>query len=636
MKNHGHFSFKSLDTDNTGRVSSQEFLDRLLETGLRQDDPRLAESLAVLDKFDGLRRDVMLTEEQFVAIAEPDSSTLGDAQKLLEQYGNSEKITASQMETMLHQLGVSGADLPGLVENILRRYDQNQDGVLDLAELATYVLTSEASADFLFDDNFAALTKFFRAYRSKDHTVDIPLIYKALQGRLAVPEFRKYTTELEDIYNLTRNNADGANASYIPELARVDPSNFGIAICTVDGQRWGYGDCKTGYCIQSCSKAITYLAALQEHGYDYVHHHIGVEPSGMKFNSMKLKDTDVKGRKIPHNPMINAGAIMCCALVKQGQSSSRRFAHIMETWTRLCGGTQIGFQNSTYLSESSCADRNWCLGYMMKEYDAFPKGTDLKETLEFYFQCCSIEVDCEQMALMAGTLANGGTCPTTGDKVFEPQHVKNCLSLMLSCGMYDYSGEWAFRTGSAAKSGVGGSVFVVVPNRMGICIWSPRLDKNGNSVRGVEFTQELCKRFNFHKYENLRGVVGQSDGQKKDPSRKENSNFIADLQELIYAASEGDVKAIQSLHARMFNIFAGDYDRRTALHLAASEGQTKVVEFLLEKALAKNKDGVDEIISAVDRWGGTPLDDAERGGFGDIVEILEQAGARRGSEVRSK
>merc|ERR1712150_439800 len=92
---------------------------------------------------------------------------------------------------------------------------------------------------------------------------------------------------------------------------------------------------------------------------------------------------------------------------------------------------------------------------------------------------------------MAGTLANGGTCPTTGDKVFEPQHVKNCLSLMLSCGMYDYSGEWAFRTGSAAKSGVGGSVFVVVPNRMGICIWSPRLDRNGNSVRGVEFTQAL-------------------------------------------------------------------------------------------------------------------------------------------------
>jgi len=283
---------------------------------------------------------------------------------------------------------------------------------------------------------------------------------------------------------------------------------------------------------------------------------------------------------VPHNPLINAGAIVAASLVQMNATEWDRYTYMMTMWQKLCGGKKPGFANSVYLSESATADRNWCLGYMMKEYDAFPKGTDLKETLEFYFQCCSIEVDCEQMALMAGTLANGGTCPTTGDKVFEPQHVKNCLSLMLSCGMYDYSGEWAFRTGSAAKSGVGGSVFVVVPNRMGICIWSPRLDRNGNSVRGVEFTQELCKRFNFHKYENLRGVVGTSEGQKQDPSTKRNSNFIADLQELIYAASEGDVKAIQSLHARMFNIFAGDYDRRTALHLAAYNARHDVLRFL--------------------------------------------------------
>ena len=217
--------------------------------------------------------------------------------------------------------------------------------------------------------------------------------------------------------------------------------------------------------------------------------------------------------------MINSGAIMCCSLIRPGLDMADRFDHVAEAWRRLSGGGRAASTTRSTCrsgrprtaispSATSCGRKG-----------AFPAGTDLVETLEFYFQCCSIEIDAEALAVVAATLANGGVCPLTGERVFSPSTVQQCLSLMSSCGMYDYSGEFAFTIGLPAKSGVSGALMVVVPNVMGICVWSPRLDALGNTVRGIAFCKELVTRYNFHVYD---GLVDGEDSGKRDPRRKKN------------------------------------------------------------------------------------------------------------------
>ena len=152
----------------------------------------------------------------------------------------------------------------------------------------------------------------------------------------------------------------------------------------------------------------------------------------------------------------------------------------------------------------------------MREKQAFPEEIQILDILDFYFQCCSIEVTTRAMSVIAATLANGGTCPLTGTRVFRPDYVKNCLSLMASCGMYDFSGEFAFHVGIPAKSGVSGAILLVVPNLLGLVLWSPRLDELGNSVRGIEFSKRLAARFKFHAFDSM---VGLKDSRIESPAQ---------------------------------------------------------------------------------------------------------------------
>jgi hypothetical protein len=181
-----------------------------------------------------------------------------------------------------------------------------------------------------------------------------------------------------------------AVADYIPQLRRVDPEQLAIAVCTVDGQRFCVGDATIAFCLQSVSKTVSYCLALEQHGVDEVHRHVGREPSGRSFNELALNP-----QGLPHNPMVNAGAIMTCSLIRPEEDIADRFDHVAATWRRLTGGGRIGFSNAVYLSERQTADRNFALGYSMRERRAFRPGTDLVQTLEFYFQCCSIEVDAQ-------------------------------------------------------------------------------------------------------------------------------------------------------------------------------------------------------------------------------------------------
>ena len=443
---------------------------------------------------------------------------------------------------------------------------------------------------------------------------DILIVEQALQGSLVIPDFQAFTRSLDRIYEAVASRREGEVADYIPQLAAVDPELFGMAVCTIDGQRHAVGDADETFCVQSSSKPVTYGLALEEHGEQRVHGYVGREPSGRNFNELALND---EGK--PHNPMINAGAIMSSSLVRPDLDPGARFDHVIDRWRALCGDERPGFSNPVYQSERQTADRNFALGYYMRENKAFPPETDLLQVLEFYFQSCSIEVTASRMSVLAATLANGGVCPTTGERVLKTGNVRHVLTLMSSCGMYDSSGEFAFEVGLPAKSGVSGVLMVVIPNVMGICIFSPRLDSHGNSVRGLEFCRELVRRFNFHNYDILTGV-----SEKADPRRTRIENEAEKVDQLIWAASKGDLGAVHRLLVRGYDQDAADYDRRTPLHLAAAEGRRKVVQYLVENGAE---------VSPEDRWGGTPLDDAMRHGHVELAEWLAEQGARASASV---
>lgn len=347
-----------------------------------------------------------------------------------------------------------------------------------------------------------------------------PFLKSALNRDLTIPAFEEFSSIVISIFNYIKQKEAGAVASYIPQLAFVNPHYFGMSLCTLDGQHLDLGDYQTPFCLQSVSKAINYCLALEEYGEAYVHRFIGREPSGRGFNELQLNFDG-----LPHNPMINAGAIMCCALIMQNKGMSESFEYINKTWEKLSGGHHPGFNEAVYLSERETADRNFALAYFMNEKKKFPKDTNLQKILDLYFSCCSIEMTCESLSIVAATLANGGICPITQEKILSPSNVKNCLSLMQSCGMYDFSGEFSFTVGLPAKSGVSGVLLVVIPGVMGIALFSPKVDSLGNSVRGVEFCKELGEIFNFHPFDSI-----VKESLKIDPRRKISENALKNLE----------------------------------------------------------------------------------------------------------
>ena len=349
---------------------------------------------------------------------------------------------------------------------------------------------------------------------------------------------------------------------------------------------------------------MLYCAALEENGADTVHSHVGREPSGLSFNELTLNPNG-----LPHNPMINAGAIMSSSLIQADKPMADRFDHLSRLIGRLAGQQTAAFDNGTFHSEKETADRNFALAHYMREVGAFPEGTDIHKTLDLYFSACSLQTTSEAMSVIAATFANGGVCPLSEERIFAEDTMKNCLSMMYSCGMYDYSGEFAFTVGLPAKSGVSGVIMAVIPNVMGIVVWSPRLDQCGNSVRGVEFFKSLVKHFNFHNYDNL------VESSKLDPRRRNGVEKLNATYSAIYAASIGDINELKRLVARGHGLEAADYDGRTPIHLAAAEGQLEAVTYLVNQGVQVNPR---------DRWNNTPLDDARKHGRSEVAKLLRR------------
>eukprot|EP00095_Tigriopus_kingsejongensis_P004238 maker-scaffold711_size108467-snap-gene-0.23 protein:Tk04238 transcript:maker-scaffold711_size108467-snap-gene-0.23-mRNA-1 annotation:"glutaminase kidney mitochondrial-like isoform x5" len=430
-------------------------------------------------------------------------------------------------------------------------------------------------------------------------SANLPLIAKIFRNDLVIPEFENFCHSVTLLYEKLKDNDDGKPASYIPQLARVPAHKWGISICTVDGQRFSIGDVTDKFTIQSTSKPITYALSLSELGTDVVHKYQGREPSGRMFNEIVLDHNNQ-----PHNPMVNSGAIMSASillyLLKPQMNVAQKYDYVFDFFKQMAGGEYLGFNNSIFLSERDSADRNSALGYFMRENHCYPPGEiNIPNTLDFYFQTCSLEMTCESESILAATLANGGVCPTTDKRMLAPEAVRNVLSLMLSCGLYNYSGDFAFKVGLPAKSGVSGALVLVIPNVMGITFWSPPLDEMGNTVRGVQFCEEFVRLYNFHR---VSGELSDGTSTLIDPTKNKYEVASQLIIHLLMAASAGDETALNSAFQQGVDMNLGDYDGRTALHLAAAEGHLRCVKFLLEECKVKS--------DPKDRWGQTPLTEA--------------------------
>ena len=282
----------------------------------------------------------------------------------------------------------------------------------------------------------------------------------------------------------------GTVASYIPELATANPDWFGICVATIDGQVYEIGDTRQPFTIQSISKPFVYGLALEDHGREDVLKTIGVEPTGDAFNSISLAPET----GCPLNPMINAGAIAATSLVA-GRSYEDKLKRILSVLS-LYAGRQLTTDQIVYESERTTGHRNRAIGHMLRNFDILTE--DPEPALDTYFQQCSIRVDCRDLSVIAASLANGGVNPVTGKRVVRPELVENILSVMATCGMYNYAGEWVYRVGMPAKSGVAGGILAVLPGQLGIGVFSPPLDARGNSVRGGKVCEELSHDLNLH------------------------------------------------------------------------------------------------------------------------------------------
>lgn len=283
---------------------------------------------------------------------------------------------------------------------------------------------------------------------------------------------------------------DGALADYIPELARVDPSNFALSLSSADGFVYESGDAGVNFTIQSISEPFTYALALDRIGIAAVDERIGVEPSGEAFNEISVDRTTKK----PKNPMINAGAIAAVSLVP-GATPDERFESIRDFYSGFAG-RRLELDSDVYASEKATGSRNRAIAYMLDSFGALDDDPD--EVLDVYFRQCSLNVTSTDLARMAATLARGGVNPMTGRRVTDPAVVKRTMSVMVTCGMYDAAGDWVSAVGMPAKSGVGGGIVAVLPGQLGIGVYSPLLDAKGHSVRGVRLCRSLSEQLGLH------------------------------------------------------------------------------------------------------------------------------------------
>ncbi|MDU1910074.1 glutaminase A [Fusobacterium sp.] len=283
----------------------------------------------------------------------------------------------------------------------------------------------------------------------------------------------------------------GTVASYIPELDKAKKDALGLYIIDVEGNEYCSGDWDTKFTIQSISKIVTLMLAILDNGEEYVFSKVGMEPTGDPFNSIKKLETS--SRRKPYNPLINAGAIVIASMIK-GRDVRDRFQRLLEFFRKISEDETLDVNYKIYCGESETGNRNRAMGYFLKG-EGIIEG-NVEDALDIYFKQCSIEVTAKTLARTALFLANNGKL-STGETVITPRIATIVKTLMVTCGMYDSSGEFAVRAGIPSKSGVGGGILSVVPGKMGIGVYGPSLDKKGNSIAGVLLLGDLSNELNL-------------------------------------------------------------------------------------------------------------------------------------------
>jgi glutaminase len=310
-----------------------------------------------------------------------------------------------------------------------------------------------------------------------------------IENRTEKHELQNAIENLHDKYKLLD---EGELATYIPELGKANAEDFGICLVTAEGRVFGTGDFNTPFTIQSISKPFTFGMVLEELGHEEVFRHVGVEPSGDAFNSIQLQSVTNK----PYNPMINTGAITVTALL-HARYGRHALDHMLERFSA-AAGRELSIDEAVYASERRTGHRNRAIAYLLLNFGLV--HDEAEAALDLYFKQCSILVTCRDLAIMAATLSNMGRNPFTGRQLFDTRCVKDILSVMFTCGMYDYSGQWAYEVGVPAKSGVSGGVMGVVNRQLGVAIYSPRVDTHGNSRRGIEVCVDMAAQFGLHTF----------------------------------------------------------------------------------------------------------------------------------------
>ena len=279
---------------------------------------------------------------------------------------------------------------------------------------------------------------------------------------------------------------DGKVADYIPELGKSNPSDLGIYILDNDGNEFFSGEFDKKFTVQSISKVVSLMLAILDNTEEYVFSKVGMDPSGDPFNSIRKLETS--SRKKPYNPMINAGAIVVSSMIK-GVDVKDKFNRLLEFFKKISEDPTLDLNSKVYLSESETGNKNRSMGYFLKS-EGIITG-NVEEALEVYFKQCSIDVTAKTIAKLGLFLANEGKL-STGEEIISPRISRIVKTLMVTCGMYDNSGEFAVRVGLPSKSGVGGGIVSIVPKKMGIGIYSPSLDKKGNPIAGISLLEDIC------------------------------------------------------------------------------------------------------------------------------------------------
>lgn len=300
-------------------------------------------------------------------------------------------------------------------------------------------------------------------------------------------------SELKVVFDEAAKISDGELASYIPELSKVDPESFALSVCTASGELISFGDTEQAFTLQSISKVLTYAFAMESISEEEIRTRVGVEPSGDEFDSIIKLDR----YKRPFNPMVNSGAIAITDLLisRFGKKAFESSMAYFESFV----GESLKVNTRVFESERQTGERNRAIGHLLKNYGLIENSVD--EVLDLYFRHCSIEVTTNQLSRVGEKLAGEVLHSHTSSRFSKNKNLRNLLSVMLTCGMYNYSGQWAYEVGMPAKSGVSGGILAVAPGRLGLAAFSPRIDDKGSSRRALEACKILANKYKFHLFD---------------------------------------------------------------------------------------------------------------------------------------